>query len=1479
MGAVAGFLKSLGGCKKFKDSVGFGGLDPTELMKKVVDAEILEKLKDQADEAESMLEEFKARAEAVLETWLSEQGGQKLLDKAGVNPKKLAKVEVPTAEFTKAGLAAAVELLRLKLEEIGGSVAERLEAISMTVEQRSTDMRRGLDQLLQELVVSKAREDVFPELQTRMKDLRLRGMPLPGKIFDKVASLVFDLAEGEVRKQVHAKVAEFYTAASAGLVPAGCGVAAEAGEVLPEDEYGFLSSDGGYAAFKGSSGFGGLGGALGVDPSALMKQVLDEEMSEKLKMQVEEAKAMLASYKAHIDSAHSKWLAEGGKKLLKKPGGNPKNIAQIQLKAAEVQKAGLAAAVELLRPKLEEIGGSVAERLEAISVTVEQRSTDMRRGLDQLLQELVVSKAHENVFPELHVRLTALKLPGGLPLAGKIMDKVSGRVFDLAEGEVRKQVHVLVAEAYTAAGAKFAPADGTVIKEKGKEKAEDIYGFLASEGGYKKFKGSSGFGALGLDPTNHVKKVVDPAMVEKLKQQAVEADLMLAEFKAKADAVLETWLAEEGGQARLDKAAGNPKKLAKVKVPTAEFAKAGLAAAMELLRPKLEALGGAAAERMQSISMTADQRSTDMRRGLGQLLQELVLAKARESVFPELETRIKGITLPGGIPLAGGVMEKVSGLVFDMAEGEVRKEVHAKMAEAYAAASGDLVPAGCGVAPEAGVEAPEDEYGFIASEGGYEKSKGSLALPSAGGITAEPLDLSERVRGGGSADEGKFDNPVIAGEGGEEEPEEEPEEEDPAEDMSNSELKALAKQVKKPLLFDKTLLDDNAVHMVKRYREIGDIVDKRSQVKITKGMKTPEIKGMLDVALQELIFSKMAIALDPEVKKILDLLKYIPEGEDLETVLPDLFKRILTAGIENVTEGAVRDQIHKLVDACFQKVQQAFKATVPGLDAADLIPDVPDSLEDLADGIDGEDGDDDEGGGGGGGFGRLGLGLAESMTGISDIAGMDVESMRHLREVLDPSLMNRVMYQLKQVTDLLAIYSTKATEAQMDWFHMSGKHAIAEAKHAYGDMHYQKPKKKKKKTKKGQAAVAEVKSVLKKVPIPIYEFQKVGLIGAARELEERIGSLSSKDPKSAVAMQQSVETVFSDRPVDEGGQVASVMRDTFDELAQLFVLAHAGMAIDPEVKRRLEETGLEAEKAAELESKVQEQIERMLREGTHKQIKGAYDQLGHTMVVPGTEVELEPGDTDEKIGSCKMCGKELRIYDQTHPDYVSYGPLDSWNCDVCAKTFGADEQLFCCDTFEACDWGACATCQLKFVPGADDEEDEADAGAVRVDKQVRAPHSVGSPADKGLPVHGRGAWADFTLKSAHCFTIECRCSFTPLPRQIRPSGRCYSCCLAMLAIRLQLCRANQQLVSMMDGDMDELDTFEMTDNPLSAIVSSLDEDGIGSLSKKKKAKLAKQAAKDAKKAEQRKAKAAAGDGFVLPASPCRDPAAASSLQC
>ena len=38
-------------------------------------------------------------------------------------------------------------------------------------------------------------------------------------------------------------------------------------------------------------------------------------------------------------------------------------------------------------------------------------------------------------------------------------------------------------------------------------------------------------------------------------------------------------------------------------------------------------------------------------------------------------------------------------------------------------------------------------------------------------------------------------------------------------------------------------------------------------------------------------------------------------------------------------------------------------------------------------------------------------------------------------------------------------------------------------------------------------------------------------------------------------------------------------------------------------------------------------------------------------------------------------------------------------------------------------------------------------------------------------MHGRGACVHFTLQSAHGFAIECRCAFSPLPRQIRPGGR------------------------------------------------------------------------------------------------------------
>ena len=80
------------------------------------------------------------------------------------------------------------------------------------------------------------------------------------------------------------------------------------------------------------------------------------------------------------------------------------------------------------------------------------------------------------------------------------------------------------------------------------------------------------------------------------------------------------------------------------------------------------------------------------------------------------------------------------------------------------------------------------------------------------------------------------------------------------------------------------------------------------------------------------------------------------------------------------------------------------------------------------------------------------------------------------------------------------------------------------------------------------------------------------------------------------------------------------------------------------------------------------------------------------LVVPCVVQEDVP-----EFGACKSCGKELCAYSQTHPCYAEFGPLDEWDCDVCGTSFGADDPLYCCASFDKCDWGACAKCQVLIT--------------------------------------------------------------------------------------------------------------------------------------------------------------------------------------
>jgi hypothetical protein len=63
-------------------------------------------------------------------------------------------------------------------------------------------------------------------------------------------------------------------------------------------------------------------------------------------------------------------------------------------------------------------------------------------------------------------------------------------------------------------------------------------------------------------------------------------------------------------------------------------------------------------------------------------------------------------------------------------------------------------------------------------------------------------------------------------------------------------------------------------------------------------------------------------------------------------------------------------------------------------------------------------------------------------------------------------------------------------------------------------------------------------------------------------------------------------------------------------------------------------------------------------------------------------------------GVCRVCNETLRVYTETHPCFREIGDLDDWGCDVCGETLGRDTALHCCETFNECDWAACADCLL-----------------------------------------------------------------------------------------------------------------------------------------------------------------------------------------
>jgi hypothetical protein len=992
--------------------------------------------------ANEIMAEYEQTMAGAKDKWLTEEGGEKALLKAGSDPGKLAKIVVPLHEFQKAGLQRASELLQPQLDQLGGNVSTRVKEIDFSSNQRSTDMRRGVSQLLSELVLSRVKTDVFPEIQEKLYAVKLPKIPGSNKIQTQLASLVFNQAEGSVRKQIHARVKQGHAELNQSMLPTGCGMADEIGKEAEEDEFGFLKSKGGFKTFKGSMS--------GLDPMKFVTRVLDEDVNQKIQLEMKEIEQVVDQFEKKTEAARDKWLRnEGGQKLVDKAAASGGGLAP-EVPVADFLRSGTAPMIATLQSKLEAMGGEAAERAKQIQVPTEARSTDARQGMDLLLQEVILASAKSKILKKiLKKKIKQAELPR---MGGKALKaKVTQLACDQAEGNVRKQVHEQVLAAYATIGEKMTPDGCTAAVEDGEEAETDAYGFLVSSGGYKSFKGPIGLGVT--DPRSYVDKVLDPAIQDNLQAQAENIQTSLHQYKGHCESIRDQWLNQVGAQELLDRAVekkkrkkgkkkdieaaesdvtmtepependtesgipgmpgadaltnqmlidaakGKKSELKLIKVPLHEFQKAGLQRASELLQPQLDQLGGSVATRVKEINFSSNQRSTDMRRGVSQLLSELVLSRVKTDVFPEIQERLDRLPLPAS------VKTKVARLVYQQAEDQVRLQVHGQVNTAYRESLASLAPDGCGVVKEAGKILKEDSFGFVKQKGSTYKD----FVREGGSGTLESLGLSERLKGGADADDDSDNDRDDASHGSDSEGEEESDDE-----MTHEEMDELHTEMKKPLKFDKTLLDQNPVHRVKRYKELSKIVDKRAQTKITTTMSTPKIKNMMNDTMQDMSFVVSSLAIDPEIDKTLDTLRYTPESTGIETVMPELFKRILRKAAEQTVEGIVRCNVDKMVTSAYRRSSSTFKNSIPGLDSLPLALD-EDALEQAKNTVeDKKDGHSDNETGQAsllGKLGEMGKGAAKLGGGVLAGAGglltggsLMKASTAHLTDLIDEDL-------------------------------------------------------------------------------------------------------------------------------------------------------------------------------------------------------------------------------------------------------------------------------------------------------------------------------------------------------------------------------------------------------------------------------------------------------------------------------------------
>jgi len=486
-------------------------------------------------------------------------------------------------------------------------------------------------------------------------------------------------------------------------------------------------------------------------PQEKINEVWNAKNQRKVKKVVDDIVPILAAFTKAAKNEADAWLAAGGQKTIDK-ATKAGTLSAVVIPVCDFQKAGLMAAAQQMRGKMMKMGGKAAERAQAAVLTTRQHSTDLRREIDQMIQQLLVDAAKERVWPDLNKSVSKLKLPKE---AKPVVKQVKRTVKGMAEELIRKESHVRLAEAWVKAEDALKIPECASKQEHGEAKMEDEFGFIMIEGedptGFAKFRGSKESLMPWFDPCVAVDGIMDKKLQKKILAPVAEISPLLTAFVDSAKASSDQWLAD-GGQQTIDAAAADAN--ATLKVPVNTFIKNGLAAADNELRaliqkstPKQykEENGGKTSTLIQNLPFpSTDAHSTDLRRAFSQVAQQMVVDNALFTVGPEIDKKLSALSLPE----EKGLQAQVRAEAYAVAEENLRKKVHSQIVESFKKAKAQLKIKGCKVESEPGNARDEDEFGFLVCEGGYEMYRARTAAADAGNEDTQSEPQPEPQPGG-----------------------------------------------------------------------------------------------------------------------------------------------------------------------------------------------------------------------------------------------------------------------------------------------------------------------------------------------------------------------------------------------------------------------------------------------------------------------------------------------------------------------------------------------------------------------------------------------------------------------------------------------------------------------------------------------------------------------------------------------------------